>query len=88
MPTVHAENGELVFLHEAGPGAADRSYGVQVARLAGVRFFHLLREIRSELLLAYSSAASATPIADASVRTPSPANISTPNRSSGSLVVK
>src|SRR5690606_5917073 len=29
-------NGELVFLHEAGPGAADRSYGVQVAKLAGV----------------------------------------------------
>ncbi|KPU58995.1 dicarboxylate symporter family protein [Pseudomonas fluorescens] len=31
-----------------------------VARLAGVGFFHLLREIRSELLLAYSSAASST----------------------------
>jgi DNA mismatch repair protein MutS len=29
-------NGDLVFLHEAVPGAADRSYGVQVARLAGV----------------------------------------------------
>ena len=29
-------NGELVFLHEAVTGAADRSYGVQVARLAGV----------------------------------------------------
>lgn len=29
-------NGDLVFLHEARPGAADRSYGVQVARLAGV----------------------------------------------------
>jgi DNA mismatch repair protein MutS len=29
-------NGELVFLHEAGPGCADRSYGVQVARLAGI----------------------------------------------------
>ncbi len=29
-------NGELVFLHEAGPGAADRSYGVQVAKLAGI----------------------------------------------------
>ena len=28
-------NGELVFLHEAAPGAADRSYGVQVAKLAG-----------------------------------------------------
>jgi DNA mismatch repair protein MutS len=29
-------NGDLIFLHEAGPGCADRSYGVQVARLAGV----------------------------------------------------
>jgi len=29
-------NGDLVFLHEAGPGCADRSYGVQVAKLAGV----------------------------------------------------
>jgi DNA mismatch repair protein MutS len=29
-------NGELVFLHEAGAGPADRSYGVQVAKLAGV----------------------------------------------------
>jgi len=29
-------NGDLIFLHEAGPGAADRSYGVQVAKLAGV----------------------------------------------------
>ena len=28
--------GELVFLHEAAPGAADRSYGVHVAKLAGV----------------------------------------------------
>jgi DNA mismatch repair protein MutS len=25
-----------VFLHEVGPGVADRSYGVQVARLAGL----------------------------------------------------
>ena len=29
-------NGNLVFLHEARSGAADRSYGVQVAKLAGV----------------------------------------------------
>ncbi|MCC7425271.1 MAG: DNA mismatch repair protein MutS [Alphaproteobacteria bacterium] len=28
--------GEIVFLHEVGPGAADRSYGVHVARLAGL----------------------------------------------------
>ncbi|HQF31613.1 MAG TPA: DNA mismatch repair protein MutS, partial [Hyphomicrobiales bacterium] len=29
-------NGEVVFLHEIAPGAADRSYGIQVARLAGL----------------------------------------------------
>ncbi len=28
--------GDAVFLHEVRPGAADRSYGVQVARLAGL----------------------------------------------------
>jgi DNA mismatch repair protein MutS len=28
--------GEVVFLHEVAPGAADRSYGVHVARLAGL----------------------------------------------------
>ena len=28
--------GDLVFLHEVVPGAADRSYGVQVAKLAGL----------------------------------------------------
>lgn len=29
-------NGELIFLHEVRLGSADRSYGVQVARLAGM----------------------------------------------------
>ncbi|MBT5107259.1 MAG: DNA mismatch repair protein MutS [Rhodospirillaceae bacterium] len=28
--------GDVVFLHEIGPGAADRSYGVHVAKLAGL----------------------------------------------------
>lgn len=28
--------GEVVFLHEVGSGAADRSYGIQVAKLAGL----------------------------------------------------
>ncbi len=28
--------GEVIFLHEVGPGAADRSYGIQVAKLAGL----------------------------------------------------
>lgn len=29
-------NGDVVFLHEIVPGAADRSYGIQVAKLAGL----------------------------------------------------
>jgi len=29
-------DGEIIFLHEVRPGAADRSYGVQVAKLAGL----------------------------------------------------
>ena len=28
--------GDVIFLHEVATGAADRSYGVQVARLAGL----------------------------------------------------
>ena len=28
--------GDVIFLHEVGKGAADRSYGIQVARLAGL----------------------------------------------------
>jgi len=34
--TAREWQGELVFLHEVKRGAADRSYGVQVARLAGL----------------------------------------------------
>ncbi len=30
------EDGDLVFLHKMAPGSADRSYGVQVAKLAGL----------------------------------------------------
>lgn len=29
-------DGEIVFLHEVAPGAADRSYGIHVAKLAGL----------------------------------------------------
>ena len=28
--------GDVIFLHEVAPGAADRSYGIQVAKLAGL----------------------------------------------------
>ncbi|WP_224824393.1 DNA mismatch repair protein MutS [Cognatishimia sp. MH4019] len=34
--TVKEWDGEVIFLHEVKRGAADRSYGVQVARLAGL----------------------------------------------------
>jgi DNA mismatch repair protein MutS len=34
--TVREWEGDVIFLHEVKKGTADRSYGVQVARLAGV----------------------------------------------------
>ena len=44
-------NGEVVFLHEVVTGAADRSYGLQVARLAGLppAVIERARAILSEL---------------------------------------
>ena len=36
MMRVKEWQGEVVFLHEVGAGAADRSYGIHVARLAGL----------------------------------------------------
>jgi len=33
---VHEQDGDVVFLHKIVPGAADRSYGIHVARIAGV----------------------------------------------------
>ncbi|MEM6490153.1 MAG: DNA mismatch repair protein MutS, partial [Pseudomonadota bacterium] len=43
--------GEVVFLHEVAAGAADRSYGVQVARLAGLpeRVIARAREVLATL---------------------------------------
>ncbi|MFO1134043.1 MAG: DNA mismatch repair protein MutS [Rhodoblastus sp.] len=46
-------NGEVVFLHEVISGAADRSYGIQVAKLAGLpgsvveRAKHILSELEA-----------------------------------------
>jgi DNA mismatch repair protein MutS len=34
--TVREWEGDVIFLHEVKEGAADRSYGVQVAKLAGL----------------------------------------------------
>jgi DNA mismatch repair protein MutS len=47
-------HGDVVFLHEVVPGAADRSYGIQVAKLAGLpaavieRARHVLAELEAE----------------------------------------
>jgi len=41
-------NGELMFLHRLVPGPSDRSYGIEVARLAGVP--HVLVQRARQLL--------------------------------------
>jgi DNA mismatch repair protein MutS len=43
--------GDVIFLHEVARGAADRSYGVQVARLAGLpgAVVERAREVLNEL---------------------------------------
>ncbi len=46
--------GEVVFLHEVAPGAADRSYGIHVAKLAGLpgrvveRAIHVLEALETD----------------------------------------
>ena len=51
---VSEEGGEVVFLHRIVPGGADRSYGIQVAQLAGlpktviVRAWEVLREMEDD----------------------------------------
>lgn len=76
---LHAKewDGDLIFLHDVKPGAADKSYGVQVARLAGLppNAVARAREVLSRLenthdrtedrlgsLPLFSSAAPTTPI--------------------------
>lgn len=36
MSVLPKKNGELIFLHKVLPGAADESYGIHVAKLAGL----------------------------------------------------
>src|SRR5580692_9535949 len=39
-------HGDVVFLHEVVPGAADRSYGIQVAKLAGLQIDRRFAAVR------------------------------------------
>jgi DNA mismatch repair protein MutS len=43
--------GDVIFLHEIAPGSADRSYGIQVARLAGLpaKVVDRAREVLTQL---------------------------------------
>ena len=50
---VAEDAGEVVFLHKIVPGGADRSYGIHVARLAGVPMDALLRA--EEILMSLES---------------------------------
>ncbi|KKC37756.1 DNA mismatch repair protein MutS [Devosia epidermidihirudinis] len=59
--------GEVVFLHEVGPGAADRSYGIQVARLAGLPEPVLARARQVLTVLELRSAGTASSSQKASV---------------------
>jgi DNA mismatch repair protein MutS len=54
---VQQHNEELVFLHQVAPGAADKSWGVHVARLAGVPAGVIDRA--RDLLLGFESEAAA-----------------------------
>jgi DNA mismatch repair protein MutS len=57
--------GEVVFLYEVGPGAADRSYGIHVARLAGLPAPVIARaEAVLERLERDETASAATRLAD------------------------
>jgi DNA mismatch repair protein MutS len=57
---VRQHRDELVFLHQVAPGAADKSWGVHVARLAGVPT-QVIERAR-DLLLALESDAAATTV--------------------------
>lgn len=76
------QNGELVFLHKVEPGAADKSYGVHVAKLAGMpadlldRANTILTSLESQTstvsTTADSLAASAAPTSATEVTTTAP----------------
>ncbi len=56
--------GDVVFLHEVVPGAADRSYGIQVARLAGLPETVLARARQVLAVLESRSSGHSAPVLD------------------------
>ncbi|HLJ70198.1 MAG TPA: DNA mismatch repair protein MutS, partial [Roseiarcus sp.] len=72
--------GDLVFLHEVAPGAADRSYGVQVAKLAGLpsAVVERARAILAELEAGKSSGAALKALDDLPLFTYAPPPVPAP----------
>ena len=73
--------GEVVFLYEVGAGAADRSYGIQVAKLAGVPTTVIARAEavlaglqRSEAARSLDGLADALPLFASALSAPPPAD--------------
>ena len=76
--------GQVVFLHEVAPGTADRSYGIHVARLAGLpepvlrRATAVLKRLeQGEARSAPGALADDLPLFAAMLREPSPSAVST-----------
>jgi DNA mismatch repair protein MutS len=78
-------NGELVFLHEAAAGPADRSYGVQVAKLAGVpvavvaRARQVLDRLEGDAAAASTGRLDELPLFAASAPAPTIASVAAPS---------
>jgi DNA mismatch repair protein MutS len=80
--TVRAKewHGDVVFLHEVVPGAADRSYGIQVAKLAGLpaavieRAKQVLAELEAQDRMSPSARIDDLPLFSAVTRPPPPSN--------------
>ena len=72
--------GDIVFLHEVGAGAADRSYGIHVARLAGVPALVIARAEEILAMLSQEKSpktlAGELPLFDATPAPPPPAQVS------------
>jgi len=66
--SVREWNNELIFLHQIRPGPADRSYGIQVAKLAGLptsvisRARLILKELEQKSVLSPKESRSSEPL--------------------------
>jgi DNA mismatch repair protein MutS len=71
--------GEVIFLHEVVPGAADRSYGIQVAKLAGLPGVVIDRAQTVLAMLEAEERASPVSLADLPLFAAAPARAANPD---------